>query len=135
MPQLTELHRQARRASAETEAEMREWLERGGALLLEHAENGGQVVCALRWREHGGGWLLDRVATLPEFRGQSFGRWLVTKVEALAIQSNIPHLTLRLDEQREDLLAYYGRMGYRPFQANGEVLLGKRVGGVWQVKW
>lgn len=131
---LTALFGQSRKQSLETEISMQAWLEHGGALVLEHAEAGGHIVCALRWREEESGWCVDRIATLPEFRGQSFGRWLMTKVEALAIQRNIPWLTLELDEDREDLLAYYGRMGYRPVESNGQVTLRKRVGGTWQYK-
>ncbi len=125
-------------AKAETEEEMMHWLEGGGALVLENAE--GKMLCALRWREeanHEGqdGWRVDRVATIPEARGQGFGRWLMTKVEALAIRTNIPTLTLTLDEVRDELLAYYQRMGYEvQKQTHNQVTLSKRVGGTWQRK-
>jgi hypothetical protein len=57
----------------------------------------------------------------------------MTKVEALAIRTNIPTLTLVLDEVREDLLAYYQRMGYSVvMQDKRSATLSKRVGGIWQ---
>ncbi len=123
---------------AVTEEEMMHWLEGGGALVLENAE--GKMLCALRWREElntdqQDGWRVDRVATIPEARSQGFGRWLMTKVEALAIRNNIPTLTLTLDETRDDLLHYYQRMGYSVVsQSQKSIVLSKRVGGTWQRK-
>lgn len=129
---LLELYKNAL-GKAVTEDEMMHWLEGGGALVLENAE--GQMLCALRWREEGEGWRVDRVATIPEARSQGFGRWLMTKVEALAIRNNIPTLTLTLDEIRDDLLHYYQRMGYNIVnQDNKSIRLSKRVGGTWQRK-
>jgi GNAT superfamily N-acetyltransferase len=110
---------------------MGDWLEHGGALFLESST--GELLSALRWREQGEGWLVDRIATLPEERGQGFGRWLMTKVEALAIRNNIPSLTLKLIGP--ELLAYYRRLGYRLTKEEGEIItLCKQVGGVWQYK-
>ena len=121
--------------ASETEASMLEWLGRGGGLVLQDAS--GAFLCALRWRERDGGWQLDTVATRPEARGQGYGRWLMTQLEALAIRANIPTLTLELSEARDDLLAYYGRMGYAAQEADpatGILTLSKRVGGTWQYK-
>jgi GNAT superfamily N-acetyltransferase len=132
VPELLELYNVAL-GKAESEDELTGWLERGGAFVLENAE--GKMLCALRWREESDGWRVDRVATIPEARGQGFGRWLMTKVEALAIRTNIPTLTLQLDEVREDLLAYYQRMGYSVVgQDQRSATLSKRVGGTWQRK-
>jgi GNAT superfamily N-acetyltransferase len=137
LPELLVLY-QVARGKAESEEEMTAWLEQGGAFILENAE--GKMLCALRWREEANsdgqdGWRVDRVATIPEARGQGFGRWLMTKVEALAIRTNIPTLTLKLDEVRADLFAYYQRMGYEvQEQKRDEVTLSKRVGGTWQRK-
>ena len=130
---LVQLYNRAREGGAETPESMSGWLESGGGLLLEDAS--GNLLCALRWREEGRGWRVDRIATLPKARGQNFGRWLMTKVEALAIRTNIPTLTLTLDEVRDDLLHYYERMGYRVLeQGESEVTLEKQVGGTWQYK-
>jgi GNAT superfamily N-acetyltransferase len=137
IPDLLELYKVAL-GKAESEEGLTQWLEQGGALVLENAE--GKMLCALRWREEANGegqdgWRVDRVATIPEARGQGFGRWLMTKVEALAIRTNIPTLTLTLDEVRGDLLAYYQRMGYEVQEQNvHQVTLSKRVGGTWQRK-
>ena len=130
---LVSLYNLARDKQVETESSMRDWLEHGGALILEN--NQGQSLCALRWQEDDQGWRVDRIATLPEARGQSFGRWLMTKLEALAIRTNIQTLTLTLNDVRDDLLEYYQRMGYSIVtQSEDSVTLTKRVGGMWQVK-
>ncbi len=135
--ELLELYKVAL-GKAESEEALMGWLEGGGAFVLENAN--GKMLCALRWREEANsegqdGWRVDRVATIPEARGQGFGRWLMTKVEALAIRTNIPTLTLTLDEVRDDLLAYYQRMGYEVVeQQASRVTLSKRVGGTWQRK-
>lgn len=129
---LVELYNEARTKS-ETHSTMMSWLEHGGGLLLETST--GDLLCAIRWREDEGGWRIDRIATLPESRGLGYGRWLMTKLEALAIRNNIPYLSLTLNELRDDLTRYYTRMGYRVIdQDASSVTLDKRVGGVWQVK-
>ncbi len=110
------------------------WLEHGGALVLE--DDGGEMLAALRWRESARGWEVDRVATLPRHRGQGYGRWLMTKLEAAAIRANVPVLSLRLPlDAREEQLTYYARMGYLEKERSEEhVQLEKRVGGTWQTK-
>ncbi|CAN5830027.1 hypothetical protein BH23DEI1_BH23DEI1_05150 [soil metagenome] len=92
----------------------------------------------LPWREADGGWQVERVATDPSERGQGYGRWLMTKVEALAIKANVPYLWLRLPggADDDDQLPYYARMGYvvqDDAVAEG-LTLRKKVGGVWQTK-
>ena len=130
---LVRLYKAARADSAEDTESMEDWLERGGALVLENSY--GEMLCALRYCEEGNGWRVDRIATHPSARSQGYGRWLMTKVEALAIRNNIPTLTLTLDEVRDDLLQYYQRMGYRVLEQDShEVTLEKRVGGMWQYK-
>jgi GNAT superfamily N-acetyltransferase len=117
--------------------ELRRWLARGGALLMHDRE--GLLLAALPWRETEGGWEVQRVASLPSERGQGYGRWLMTKVEAAAIKANVPHLSLTLphDGDGEEQLSYYERMGYvveGEAATPGFVHLRKRVGGVWQTK-
>ncbi len=131
---LVTLWRLAYPESATGPAEMAGWLEHGGALLMEARDR--TVFAALRWRHEESGWQVDRVATRPEERGQGYGRWLTTKVEALAIKHSISHLSLTLpDEGDDEQLAYYQRMGYAlaPDDADGRTLR-KVVGGEWQVK-
>jgi GNAT superfamily N-acetyltransferase len=131
LARLTDLYKEARPKSRDIGLDVRAWLERGGALYLENQS--GKMLSAVCWTEHNGGWRVDRIATLPSERGQAFGRWLMTKVEALAIRHNIPELSLKLD--REDLLPYYERMGYKVIGQEGNCnLLHKRVGGTWQIQ-
>ena len=107
------------------------WLERGGALLLE--DDDGVIACALCWLERRTGWQIEGMATRPDARGQGYGRWLMTKVEALAIRANVPLLTLDLREPA--FVRYYQRMGYRVAEQQGETLtLAKNVGGTWQTQ-
>jgi GNAT superfamily N-acetyltransferase len=117
-------------APAET---MRAWLEHGGALMLE--DEGGALLSALRWRDAARGWEVD-VATHPQHRGQGYGRWLLTKVEAAAIRANVPLLTLALPiDAPAAQLAYFARIGYLEQRRSPEGLeLHKRVGGTWQTK-
>ena len=113
----------------ETEASMGVWLEHGGALMMEGPD--GQPLCAVRWRWTDDGWRVDPIVTHPDARGQGYGRWLMTKVEALAIKRNVPTLTLCL--RQEERLGYYRRLGYRETERDEEAItMVKRVGGTWQ---
>ena len=118
--------------SQETAGVMRDWLEHGGVVFLEDGER--RALCGVRWRWQDGGWSVDRIVTRPEARGQGYGRWLMTKLEALAIKRNVPTLTLDLDQ--EALLPYYQRLGYREAEGNegnaSSRRLVKQVGGTWQ---
>lgn len=112
-----------------TDDGMAAWLEHGGALMLE--DEHGRALCALRWRWDGDGWRIDPIVTHPDARGRGFGRWLMTKVEALAIKRNVPTLTLEL--RREDRVGYYRRLGYHEEgRSEDAIRMVKRVGGVWQ---
>ena len=115
-------------------ASMQAWFEHGGALVLE--DRAGGLLAALRWRETTSGWEVDRVATMPGHRGQGYGRWLMTNLEAAAIRANVPRLHLLLPrDARPEQLAYYARIGYQATDDGGEQLrLEKRVGGTWQTK-
>ncbi len=128
---LCELFQASRPDAGYDEAEMAAWLEHGGAIVLESE---GRALAALRWREEDGGWRVDPVASRPEERGNGYGRWLMTKVEAYAIRANIA--TLTLDAPSPETVAYYRRMGYRPAhpgEDDGATMV-KRVGGTWQVQ-
>ena len=50
---LARLYESARPESSETEKDLRNWLERGGALYLENP--GGEILSAVRWAEREGG--------------------------------------------------------------------------------
>ena len=126
---LAALYQRAWDDPTENEQVVQEWLEDGGALTYV---SGQRFVCALRWRETPYSWEVGRLATLPEYRGQGFGRWLMTRLEALAIQQSVPELQLTLKEAQTDLLPYYTRMGYRARNPDAPLTLQKRVGGVWQ---
>ncbi len=122
---LAELH--AASGSPRTAADLSVWLTKGGALIVER--EGGHVLAAVCWRPNQHGWEVERVTTRPEERGNGYGRWLMTKLEALAIRGNVPHLELSLEGP--DAVPYYARMGYRPTEGSS-FRLSKRVGGVWQ---
>ena len=126
---LAELYQIAWNDPGEDEARVQGWLGDGGVLSFVCA---GTFVSALRWREASYGWEVGRLATLPEYRGQGFGRWLTTRLEALAIQHNIPELRLTLTGAQTELLPYYTRMGYHAADSETPLSLSKRVGGVWQ---
>ena len=115
--------------AATTSEEVEENLEQGGALLLE--SKAGTLLCALVWLETEHGWTLHQPAVAEVYRDQELDRWVLTKLEALAIQRNIPTLKMRLGD--ESRLFYYERMGYR-LEGDDDLLLSKRVGGTWQYK-
>ncbi len=130
---LSTLWRSARPEAAEGASEMREWLEHGGALMLE--DEADAPLAALRWRDTALGWEVD-VVTHPEHRARGYGRWLLTKVEAAAIRANVPLLTLSLSSSAPAAeLGYFARIGYLERARGPEhVELHKRVGGTWQTK-
>lgn len=131
---LAALWQQAYPDGADDAASIRAGLAHGGALLLE--DRSGALLAALRWRHAASGWEVERVATLPAHRGQGYGRWLMTRVEAAAIRTNVPTLSLRLPlDTTPEQLAYYARMGYtEDDRDDAHVTLHKRVGGTWQTK-
>lgn len=148
---LCAFYRQQRPQEPNGRAAMADWTEHGGALLLE--DDDGSVLAALRWREAADGWQVDEVARREGARGKGYGRWLMTKVEALAIRSNVANLMIVLSPG-DDLgynRSYYRRLGYLPVAqpsdeaqtGSEDVLAGddgggthlrKRVGGKWQVQ-
>ncbi|HKI57011.1 MAG TPA: hypothetical protein VKB31_07645 [Trueperaceae bacterium] len=110
--------------------EMAAWLEHGGAILLESE---GEAIAALRWREESDGWRVDPAANPSGEPGGGYERWLMTKVEALAIRANIPTLTVEVPSP--DALPTYRRMGYRRLEPGSpRPTMIKRVGGTWQVQ-
>lgn len=127
VPALAALWRAARPEGRQSEATLKEALEGGWALLLE--DEHGAALAALHYREEAGGWRAEPIVTHPQHRGQGYGRWLMTTLEANAIRGNVPFLLLTLDNAAT--LPYYHRLGYRS-AANDELNLSKRVGGMWQ---
>ena len=114
----------------EAPADLEEWLEHGGAILPEDEE--GRLLSAVRWLDTPEGWLLDRICTREAARGLGFGRWLMTKVEALAIRHNVPLLTVRLPGAEEN--SYYERLGYLVSRNGSGYIASKQVGGQWQLR-
>ncbi len=124
---LAELWSRARPGAGVSAAQLKQWLECGRAVLVEDAE--GDVLAALRFRAEDDGWRVEPIVTDPDQRGQGFGRWLMTMLEADAIKANVAFLAIALDEP--STLSYYRRLGYRQ-DGDSELQLRKRVGGVWQ---
>lgn len=108
-------------------AQMSAWLKTGSVLLVE---NGSPTpLAAVRWQPDRLGWLVEPIVTLPSEQGQAYGRWLMTKLEAMAIKGNIARLELTLEDPLE--VPYYRRLGYST-SGDDDLRLTKRVGGVWQ---
>lgn len=107
--------------------QMTSWLQTGSVLLVESGSEG--PLAAVRWLPTAQGWAVEPIVTLPAQQGQAYGRWLMTKLEAMAIKGNVARLQLQLEDPDDS--AYYQRLGYRP-DADDELLLSKHVGGVWQ---
>lgn len=124
---LADLWALARPGSGVDQRHMKEWLASARALLLEDA--GGRALGAVRFREENGGWRVEPIVTDPDQRGQGYGRWLMTALEADAIRENVAFLALTVQEP--STLPYYRRLGYRQ-HGESELELRKRVGGVWQ---
>lgn len=128
---LCAFYQDVRPEEANGKVAMADWIEHGGAMLLEDEDH--VVLAALRWREADDGWQVDRIASRPAERGKGYGRWLMTKVEALAIRSNVANLTMALGSTES--LHYYRRLGYRPINETQDCTdIRKRVGGKWQVQ-
>ncbi len=126
-PALAELYRNAKPEAGATSSSMAAHLNSGYALLVTDAF--GTALAAVLWTSNPEGWSIERVVTLASEREQGYGRWLMTKLEAMAIKGNVKSLSLEIDDPEQ--LRYYLRMGYRP-ASEGSTLLHKRVGGVWQ---
>ncbi|MFA5595909.1 MAG: GNAT family N-acetyltransferase [Trueperaceae bacterium] len=124
---LADLWARARPEAGVGKAALKAWLDSGRALLLEDAA--GCALAALRYREEDGGWRVEPIVTDPGQRGQGFGRWLMTALEANAIRENVAFLAL--DVADRSTLSYYRRLGYRP-SGDNDLQLRKRVGGMWQ---
>ncbi len=124
---LAALYTAARPGTPSSPAELKSYLASGSALLVE--DDSGEVLAALSYRPSSDGWQVEPIATHPDQRGQGFGRWLMTMLEADAIRGNVPFLSIELTEP--SVLPYYRRLGYRSSDGN-ELNLRKRVGGVWQ---
>lgn len=125
LDQLVELYQNARPNNPPTREYLQGWLDAGGVLYITDSDR--RLLGALLWREAAGGWRVDPIATLQDQRGNGFGRWLMTQLEAFAIRENIPFLETRIT--REELLPYYRRLGYRVVDG---LTLRKTVGGQWQ---
>lgn len=124
---LARLYEVARPGRHEGADAFREWLTHNSVLLVE--DGAGTVLAALKYREGTSGWVVEPIATRPDHRGQGYGRWLMTMLEADAIRTNVPYLAVKLSNP--SVLSYYHRLGYRA-KASDPLDLEKRVGGVWQ---
>ena len=110
-----------------SETEMQAWLETGGALLVENGKQ--RPVAAVRWQPQANGWRLEPPVVEQSDTEQAYDRWLLTKLEALAIKGNVARLDVALADPQQE--PYFQRLGYRP-AGEGAELWSKRVGGVWQ---
>jgi ribosomal protein S18 acetylase RimI-like enzyme len=87
-------------------------IERGGVLL---AEEEGRVVgcCQLEHRDDGTAYF-GMFSVVPTRQGRGRGRAIVTEAERVAREEwNATGMSMTVIRQRQDLIAWYGRLGYR----------------------
>jgi GNAT superfamily N-acetyltransferase len=85
---------------------------RGGILL---AEEDGLVVgcCQLEHRPDGTAYF-GMFSVVPSRQGQGRGRAIVTEAERVAREEwNATRMSMTVIRQRQDLITWYGRLGYR----------------------
>jgi GNAT superfamily N-acetyltransferase len=87
--------------------------ERGGILLAEEED---RVVgcCQLEHRRDGTAYF-GMFSVVPTRQGQGRGRAIVAEAERVAREEwNATRMSMTVIRQRQELIAWYGRLGYRP---------------------
>lgn len=72
------------------------------------------VVTARTVNEEDGAWHIQRVATLKEYRSKGYAKEIMKCIEEIAINEDIPYLTLGAQDQAQD---FYIKLG---FNVSGE---------------
>jgi predicted N-acetyltransferase YhbS len=81
----------------------------GGALV---ATQGQEIIGCVLYHRRADHLYLDRLAVLPEHRGQGLGRRLVAAVEQRAIELGLPRVRLSVRLALSENQALYERLGY-----------------------
>jgi ribosomal protein S18 acetylase RimI-like enzyme len=85
----------------------------GGVLLAGDADD--LVACCQLEPRAGGEAYFGMFAVRPSGQGRGWGRAVVSEAERIARQDwQATAMTMTVIRQREDLIAWYGRLGYRP---------------------
>jgi GNAT superfamily N-acetyltransferase len=86
--------------------------QRGGILLAE--EHGRLVGCCQLERRGGSAAYFGMFAVTPQQQGRGLGRRILTYAERLARDEwGATRMSMTVIRQRSDLIAWYGRLGYR----------------------
>lgn len=90
-------------------------IERPGSQIVV-AESGGEIVgCAHVTRISGSAAYFGLFAVRPAAQGNGVGRRLLVEAERVAREEwDLARLEMTVLDARPELLAYYGRRGYRP---------------------
>jgi len=97
------------------ESLLRDDLARPGAVLLVARDSAGRRIGHVRLDDEGdGGWHLSMLTVDPSLQDGGHGRALIDASEAWARTRGARRMHMSVLHLRDELIAWYGRRGYRP---------------------